>query len=102
MVRVAEIAVMPGAPVAPHRMMNLGIALVLGLVIGVFSTFGVEYFISKHFSINIQTRFIKYHYYWIDLTTDYYYNTKKVNYKTGYHVLDMYKNMPSLFIRFYF
>ncbi len=69
---------------------------------GLELTFGVEYFISEHFSINIHTRFIKYHYYWIDLTTDYYYNTKKVNYKTGYHVLDMHNNMPSLFIRFYF
>ena len=69
---------------------------------GIELTFGVEYFISEHFSINIHTRFIKYRYYWIDLTTDYYYNTKKVNYKTGYHVLDMYNNMPSLFIRFYF
>lgn len=69
---------------------------------GLELTFGVEYFISEHFSINIHTRFIKYHYYWIDLTTDYYYNTREVNYKTGYHVLDMSNNIPSLFIRFYF
>lgn len=69
---------------------------------GIELTFGVEYFMSEHFSLSIHTRLIKYHYYWIDLTTDYYYNTKKINYKTGYHVLDMYHNIPSLFIRFYF
>ena len=43
-VRVAEVAVVPEQPVAPRRVMNIGIALVLGLVIGVFGAFGVEYF----------------------------------------------------------
>ena len=43
-VRVAEVAVVPEQPVAPRRVMNISIALVLGLVIGVFGAFGVEYF----------------------------------------------------------
>ncbi len=43
-VRVAEVAVVPEQPVAPRRVMNIGIALVLGLVVGVFGAFGVEYF----------------------------------------------------------
>ncbi|MFC1981431.1 GumC family protein [Chloroflexota bacterium] len=43
-VRVAGVAVVPESPVAPHRAMNIGIALVLGLIVGVFVAFGVEYF----------------------------------------------------------
>ena len=43
-VRVAEVAVVPEQPVAPRRVMNISIALVLGLVVGVFGAFGVEYF----------------------------------------------------------
>jgi capsular polysaccharide biosynthesis protein len=43
-VRVAELAVVPELPVAPRRMMNIAIALVLGLVVAVFGAFGIEYF----------------------------------------------------------
>jgi len=43
-VRVAATAMVPESSVAPHRVMNIGIALVLGLVVGVFGAFGVEYF----------------------------------------------------------
>ncbi|MCK4722438.1 MAG: hypothetical protein KAT75_03995, partial [Dehalococcoidia bacterium] len=43
-VRVAEVALVPEQPVAARKVMNIGIALVLGLVIGVFGAFGVEYF----------------------------------------------------------
>jgi capsular polysaccharide biosynthesis protein len=43
-VRVAELALVPESPVASRRVMNIGIALVLGLVISVFSAFTVEYF----------------------------------------------------------
>lgn len=43
-VHVAQVAVAPEQPVAPRRVMNIGIALVLGLVIGVFGAFGLEYF----------------------------------------------------------
>ena len=39
-----EVAVVPEQPVAPRRVMNISIALVLGLVVGVFGAFGVEYF----------------------------------------------------------
>lgn len=43
-IRVAVVAVVPESPVAPRRVMNIGIALILGLVVGVFGAFGVEYF----------------------------------------------------------
>ena len=43
-VRVAVVAVVPQSPAAPHRVTNIGIALVLGLVVGVFGAFGAEYF----------------------------------------------------------
>jgi len=43
-VRVAELALMPESPIAPRRVMNIGIAFVLGLVVAVFGAFGVEYF----------------------------------------------------------
>jgi len=43
-VRVADVASVPQSPVAPRRVTNIGIALVLGLVVGVFGAFGAEYF----------------------------------------------------------
>jgi capsular polysaccharide biosynthesis protein len=43
-VEVADVAAVPESPVAPRRVMNIGIALVLGLVVGVFGAFGAEYF----------------------------------------------------------
>jgi len=43
-VEVAEFAAVPESPAAPHKVMNIGIALVLGLVVSVFTAFGVEYF----------------------------------------------------------
>ena len=43
-VQVAEVAGVPESPVAPRRVMNIGIALVIGLVVGIFSAFGVEYY----------------------------------------------------------
>jgi len=43
-VRVAVVAVVPESPVAPRRVMNTGIGLILGLVVGIFGAFGVEYF----------------------------------------------------------
>jgi len=43
-VRVAVVAIVPEVAIAPRRVMNITIALVLGLVISVFSAFGVEYF----------------------------------------------------------
>jgi uncharacterized protein involved in exopolysaccharide biosynthesis len=46
MIRVAELAVVPESPVAPRRVMNIGIALVLGLVVAIFGAFGVEYFMK--------------------------------------------------------
>ena len=45
-VRVADVASVPQSPVAPRRVTNIGIALVLGLVVGVFGAFGAEYFKS--------------------------------------------------------
>jgi uncharacterized protein involved in exopolysaccharide biosynthesis len=44
MVIPVEPASTPDTPVGPRRMMNIGIALVLGLVVGVFGAFGAEYF----------------------------------------------------------
>jgi len=41
-IHVAELAVVPESPVAPRRVMNISIALVLGLVVGVFGALGVE------------------------------------------------------------
>jgi succinoglycan biosynthesis transport protein ExoP len=43
-VRVAEVVAVPQVPVAPRKVMNISIAFVLGLVIGVLGAFGVEYF----------------------------------------------------------
>ena len=43
-VRAVGPASAPQSPVAPRRVMNIGIALVLGLIAGVFGAFGVEYF----------------------------------------------------------
>lgn len=43
-VRVAAPAVLPESPVAPRRLMNMGIALVLGAVVSVLAAFAVEYF----------------------------------------------------------
>jgi capsular polysaccharide biosynthesis protein len=43
-VRVAALATVPGTPVPTHRITNIVIALVLGLIVGVFAAFGVEYF----------------------------------------------------------
>jgi succinoglycan biosynthesis transport protein ExoP len=43
-IRVAELAVVPESPVAPRVVMNISIALVLGLVVAVFGAFVVEYF----------------------------------------------------------
>lgn len=43
-VEVAETAVVPESPTAPLKVMNPCIALVLGLIVGVFAAFGVEYF----------------------------------------------------------
>jgi capsular polysaccharide biosynthesis protein len=43
-VEVAAVAVAPEGRVRSRRVMNVGIALVLGLIIGVLSAFGVEYF----------------------------------------------------------
>lgn len=43
-VQAATIAVVPDSPVAPRRVINIGIALILGLIMGTFATFGVEYF----------------------------------------------------------
>ena len=37
-------ASVPGKPVATHRVTNIGIALVLGLLVGAFAAFGIEYF----------------------------------------------------------
>lgn len=44
MVRVAAAATVPNTPVSAHKATNIGIALVLGSVVGVFGAFGVEYF----------------------------------------------------------
>ena len=43
-VRVAVVATVPERPVGPHKGRNIGIALVVGLVIGILSAFGTEYF----------------------------------------------------------
>ncbi len=43
-VRVAVVAAVPESPIEPHRVLNIGIALILGLVVGIFGAFGVEYF----------------------------------------------------------
>ena len=44
MVIPVEPALTPDTPVGPRRLMNIGIALVLGLVVSVFGAFGAEYF----------------------------------------------------------
>lgn len=66
---------------------------------GVELTFGVEYFITNFISVNIHTRFFKYHYYWINLDTFY---RSQTNYKTGYHIWEGFDDPPCVFIRFYF
>jgi len=43
-VRVAATATVPKTPVPTHRVTNIVIALVLGLIVGVFAAFGVQYF----------------------------------------------------------
>lgn len=43
-VRLVEQTLPPDSPVRSHKWVNIGIALVLGLVVGVFAAFGVEYF----------------------------------------------------------
>lgn len=43
-VRVAVLAIVPETPVPAHKITNIAIALVLGLIIGTFGAFGVEYF----------------------------------------------------------
>ena len=43
-VQIAEVAIVPESPVAPRRGMNISIALVIGLVVGILSAFGVEYY----------------------------------------------------------
>jgi succinoglycan biosynthesis transport protein ExoP len=43
-VQLAAIAVVPHKSVSTHKAMNIGIALVLGLVAGVIIAFGIEYF----------------------------------------------------------
>ena len=42
-VEVAEFAAVPDSPTASHKVMNIGIALVLGIVAGIFGAFGLEY-----------------------------------------------------------
>jgi uncharacterized protein involved in exopolysaccharide biosynthesis len=46
-VRFAVPAVVPREPVAPRKTMNVAIAAVIGLVVGVLGAFGVEYFGRK-------------------------------------------------------
>ena len=46
-VRIAGVASVPDSPVAPHKIMNIAIALVIGLIVGIFSAFGYEYFRNK-------------------------------------------------------
>jgi capsular polysaccharide biosynthesis protein len=43
-VRVAVDAIVPERSISSHRVTNIGIALVLGLIIGIFGAFGVDYF----------------------------------------------------------
>jgi uncharacterized protein involved in exopolysaccharide biosynthesis len=43
-VRIAADATVPSAPVSAHKATNIAIALVLGLIVGVFAAFGTEYF----------------------------------------------------------
>ena len=43
-VRVAALATVPANSVPTHKKTNIGIALVLGLIVGVFGAFGAEYF----------------------------------------------------------
>ena len=43
-VHIAEVAMVPEQPVAPRKVINISIALVLGLVIGILCAFGVDYF----------------------------------------------------------
>ena len=43
-VMVAVRAIVPETPVPAHKTTNIAIALVLGLIVGIFGAFGVEYF----------------------------------------------------------
>jgi succinoglycan biosynthesis transport protein ExoP len=43
-VQLAAVAVVPHKAVSTHKTVNIGIALVLGLVVGVIIAFGIEYF----------------------------------------------------------
>jgi len=43
-VRVASTALVPKSPVDPRRVMNITIALVLGLLVGIFIVFVIEYY----------------------------------------------------------
>lgn len=45
-VRFAMPAIVPRSPIAPRKSTNIGIALVLGLIVGIFTAFGIEYFRS--------------------------------------------------------
>ena len=42
--RVAVAAIVPEKSVASHKVTNIGIALALGLIVGIFGAFGVDYF----------------------------------------------------------
>jgi uncharacterized protein involved in exopolysaccharide biosynthesis len=46
-VRVADKAVAPEAPVSDSKWLNVVIALVVGLIVGVIGAFAVEYFSKK-------------------------------------------------------
>lgn len=43
-VRIIELAIKPDTAIAPNKMMNIGMALILGLISGVFFTFVSEFF----------------------------------------------------------
>jgi uncharacterized protein involved in exopolysaccharide biosynthesis len=43
-VRIADVALVPESRVAPRPVMNIVIALVLGIILSIFCAFGVEYF----------------------------------------------------------
>ena len=42
--RVAVAAIVPAKSIASHKVTNIGIALVLGLIVGIFGAFAVDYF----------------------------------------------------------
>ncbi len=52
--KVFETAVVPQVPISPHKILNLAIGLVFGVMVGIFAVFVLEYF--KNTSLNLNKK----------------------------------------------